>query len=62
MLALWTKAVAYFNDEERGATMVEYALMVALIAVVAIIVISIVGKETSNTFKTVGDSMGAAAA
>jgi len=59
MLALWTKAVAYFNDEERGATMVEYALMVALIAVVAIIVISIVGKETSNAFKTVGDSMAA---
>ncbi len=60
MLALWTKAVAYFKDEERGATMVEYALMVALIAVVAIIVISIVGQETSNAFKTVGDSMGAA--
>ncbi len=40
MLALWTKAVAYFNDEERGATMVEYALMVALIAVISLIVVS----------------------
>jgi hypothetical protein len=37
MLALWTKVTNWMSDEEKGASMVEYALLVALIAVIAIV-------------------------
>jgi pilus assembly protein Flp/PilA len=39
-----------FVREEEGATMVEYGLMVALIAVVCILVVAALGKELGNTF------------
>lgn len=42
-----------FIKEEDGATMVEYAIMVALIAVVAIGIIATVGKQVKSTFSTV---------
>jgi pilus assembly protein Flp/PilA len=57
MLALWTKIVAWNADEERGASMVEYALLVALIAIIAIVAISFVGTATSSTFSNVGASL-----
>ena len=44
---------------EKGATMVEYALMVALIAVVCIVAITRLGRTTSNTFNSVTNSIGA---
>ena len=37
MLALWTKLVSRFQ-EDKGASMVEYALLVVLIAIIAIVV------------------------
>ena len=45
-----------FSDEE-GATMVEYALMVALIAVVCIAAVTTLGSGASTKFKEVSDSM-----
>lgn len=39
--------------KERGASMVEYALLLILIAIVAFVAISIAGKEVSNAFSTV---------
>ncbi|HLU51961.1 MAG TPA: Flp family type IVb pilin [Acidimicrobiia bacterium] len=59
MLALWTKAADYlrFKGNERGASMVEYALLVVLIAIIAIAAISIVGDEVSGAFSEVGDSL-----
>ena len=44
---------------ERGASLVEYALLVALIAVVCIIAITFLGKSASSKFNTVGSSIGA---
>lgn len=35
---------------ERGATAVEYGLMIALIAAVIILAVFFIGKETSKTF------------
>jgi pilus assembly protein Flp/PilA len=46
--------------EERGATAVEYALMVALIAVVIIAAVTILGQNANSTFQTVADEVGAA--
>jgi pilus assembly protein Flp/PilA len=51
------KRIASFFKEEEGATAVEYALMVALIAAVIIAAVSLLGQESANTFNKVKDSM-----
>ncbi len=42
---------------QKGATMVEYAIMVALIAVVSITVITTLGGKVSNSFQSVSDKL-----
>jgi pilus assembly protein Flp/PilA len=42
---------------EEGATAVEYALMVALIAVVIIVAVTFLGVATSDKFQQVGDAV-----
>ena len=49
---------ARFGDDERGASLVEYALLVALIAVVCIAAVTLLGKNASNKFSSVGSSIG----
>ena len=49
---------AKFGDSERGASLVEYALLVALIAVICIVAIAFLGKSASSKFSTVGSSVG----
>jgi len=39
-----------FMREEDGATMVEYGLMIALIAVVLIVIVSTLGQSLKNAF------------
>jgi pilus assembly protein Flp/PilA len=39
--------------DDRGATGVEYGLLVALIAAVIVVVVSILGKKVSNAFQSV---------
>jgi pilus assembly protein Flp/PilA len=46
--------------DEEGASMVEYALLVVLIAIIALIAISIAGQNVSKAFSTVAGSLGAA--
>ena len=48
-----------FKDEE-GATMVEYALMLALIAVVCILVVGAVGTKTGQVFDSAQQELGPA--
>jgi pilus assembly protein Flp/PilA len=55
-LANWLRA--RFGDSERGASLVEYALLVALIAVVCIAAVTVLGKNASNKFSSVGTSIG----
>ena len=43
--------------DERGATAVEYGLMVGLIAVVIIAVVTTLGKNVSGLFNTVATSV-----
>ena len=42
---------------DRGASLVEYALLVALIAVVCIIAITFLGKSADSKFSSVGSSI-----
>ena len=42
---------------ERGASLVEYALLVALIAVVCIAAVSFIGTSANDKFSEVGTSL-----
>ena len=42
---------------ERGASLVEYALLVALIAVVCIGAVTFLGREVGNSLSDVGSSL-----
>lgn len=44
-------------DNDRGATVVEYALLVALIALVVIGAITIFGQQLSDFFGGLGDNL-----
>ncbi len=43
---------------DRGASLVEYALLLALIAAVCIVAITYFGTSTSDSFSTTGSSIG----
>jgi pilus assembly protein Flp/PilA len=48
-------------DRDRGATAVEYGLMVALIAAVIITAVTALGTNVAAKFQTVADAIAAAA-
>ena len=45
------------RDEEKGATAVEYGLMVALIAVVIIAAVTVLGNNLSDLFNDVATTL-----
>ena len=47
---------------DRGASLVEYALLVALIAVVCILAITFLGASASSKFESVGTAISEAGA
>ena len=49
---------AHFGKTERGASLVEYVLLVSLIGVVCIAAITFLGKNASTKFSSVGTSLG----
>ena len=55
LVKLQVKAAALRND--RGATAVEYGLMVALIAIVIIVAVSLLGSNLSKLFNNVATSV-----
>ncbi len=54
-IAAWMRAQA---KTERGASLVEYALLVALIAVVCIAAVTLLGRNASTKFSSVSSSLG----
>lgn len=54
-----TKALVKLQSlrSEKGATAVEYGLMVALIAIVIIAAVALVGGDLRNLFQTVANSI-----
>ena len=62
-LRVYTGVSAWWSDlrsralEEGGATAVEYALMVALIAIVVVAAVAFLGKAASNKFSTIGSGV-----
>lgn len=53
-LATWLKAQA---KTERGASLVEYALLVALIAVVCITAVTMLGSSASDKFSEISSAV-----
>lgn len=47
-----------FVAEQEGATMVEYAIMVALIAIVSILIITALGGKVASTFDKAQSQVG----
>jgi pilus assembly protein Flp/PilA len=54
IFSTWAKAHA---KTDRGAAMVEYALLVALIAIVAIIALQTLGKTVSSEFSEINSGV-----
>lgn len=48
------------RDDEEGQTLVEYGLLLALIAIVVIAALVVLGPIVSGIFDEVGDSLNAA--
>ena len=51
------KALKSMLRDDEGATMVEYGLLVALIAMVALVAIKVLGTNLSTLFSTVATSV-----
>lgn len=54
MLAFFSNAATRVRRGEKGATAVEYGIMVALIAVVIIAAVSLLGGNLTSTFNDIG--------
>jgi pilus assembly protein Flp/PilA len=49
----WLRKV--FRDS-KGQTLVEYGLVLILIAVVIVAMVAVIGKKTNNTYSTIGNT------
>ena len=47
-----------FIHEEEGQTLVEYGLLISLIALVVIAVLTVMGRRVSDTFNNASNSLG----
>ncbi|HEX9642460.1 MAG TPA: Flp family type IVb pilin [Acidimicrobiia bacterium] len=54
---MWTALQARFVSDDEGASLVEYGLLVALIAVVAIIAVTFVGQQVDSNFQEIGSAL-----
>ena len=62
LVAYWQKVVApylraRFGQDEKGASLVEYALLVGLIAVVSIGAVTFLGGKAASKFSSIGSSI-----
>ena len=57
MSRVWIVWQSRFIQDEEGASMVEYALLVALIAVVVIAAALFLGEQISEKFSAVGQTL-----
>ncbi len=58
MLSVWTWMQSRLATDEEGASLVEYALLLVLIAVVAIVALRALGDTVDETFVTVVEELG----
>jgi pilus assembly protein Flp/PilA len=56
-MTLWRKVLASLQRSERGQTLVEYGLLIALIAVVVIAALIFLGPVVSGLFNNIGSTI-----
>ena len=49
--------IRFLSEEEDGASMVEYALLVVLIAIVALAAVALAGTELSETYSEISSGL-----
>jgi pilus assembly protein Flp/PilA len=49
--------VEWLKDQEEGQTLVEYALILVLIAIVVIGVLTLVGTNVTDVFQNIADAL-----
>ena len=52
----WIRSVLPDRDDDRGASLVEYALLLALIFVVCVVSVGVIGGSTSGGLEGAGSS------
>ena len=57
---IFTRLQAALLRDQRGAALVEYSLLLALIAIVCILALTTLGTESADKFSVVGNSIAAA--
>jgi pilus assembly protein Flp/PilA len=55
MSRLLASITTRLHTRDRGATAVEYGLLVALIAAVIVAIVILLGRQVSNAFQSVSD-------
>lgn len=45
------------SDDDRGQGMIEYALILILVAITVIVILSVVGSQVNNTFSNVANGI-----
>ena len=53
MIGILSRFVARLNVNERGATAVEYGMIVALIAAVIVVTVGLLGADVNTAFDTI---------
>jgi Flp pilus assembly pilin Flp len=49
-----------YKDKDKGAAMVEYALLVVLIAIIALVAVRFAGRETSTLYSEISSDLAGA--
>jgi pilus assembly protein Flp/PilA len=57
LISLIQSRLAAAREEDGGATMVEYGILIALISVVSIALIATIGTEIQDAFQSVVDEL-----
>ena len=57
LFVLKTWLEAKFSSDERGASMVEYGLLLALIAVIALVAVRALGGSVSTKFSEINSNL-----
>jgi len=58
MISYVRARLAALRDEVEGQTLIEYALLAFLIAIVSILLLAAIGLDLAETFNEVEDSLG----
>jgi Flp pilus assembly pilin Flp len=54
---MFYKIIYFLTREEKGASMVEYALLVVMIAIAALVAVAIGGNELSETYSEISSGL-----